>query len=232
MKKKIVRRGLVVKQLENVPKEVFTKFYSMITELVGSSPGVYALYDDDLLYYVGKSTDLRKRVKQHLRDRHYASWTHFSLYLVHKAEHIGEIEALLVRIANPKGNRIKPKGKSSSLMLKQLKTMIKDKQRVEFNEWFGDKMQKGRVPGKAQIRHAETLKGFVKTKTVLHKTYKGKDYKAILLPSGVIKYKGENYTSPTGAALAIVDRRTVNGWRFWFIKNADGNYVKINDYKE
>ena len=85
--KKKISRSLVIKQLENVPKEVFKKYFSLIKELGGSAPGIYALYDDNQLYYVGKATDLRKRVNQHLRDRHYASWTHFSLYLVKKFFH-------------------------------------------------------------------------------------------------------------------------------------------------
>ncbi|GAH92224.1 unnamed protein product, partial [marine sediment metagenome] len=55
--------------MENVSKLVFKKHYNLITELIGNSPGVYALYDDRDLYYVGKSTDLRKRVRHHLRDR-------------------------------------------------------------------------------------------------------------------------------------------------------------------
>jgi GIY-YIG catalytic domain len=74
-------RSLVINRLERVSKDLFRKYYELITELVSTSPGVYALYDDDELYYVGKSTDLKKRVKQHLRDRHLKSWTHFSFYL-------------------------------------------------------------------------------------------------------------------------------------------------------
>jgi hypothetical protein len=94
-------RPLVVNRLENVSKDVFKQYYPLITELVGDSPRIYALYDDNDLYYVGKSTELRKRVKQHLKDRHLASWTHFSLYLARREDHIHEIESLLVRIANP-----------------------------------------------------------------------------------------------------------------------------------
>ena len=56
-------RSLVVKRLENVSKDVFRKYYGLITDLVGSSPGIYALYDGTELYYVGKSTELRKRVR-------------------------------------------------------------------------------------------------------------------------------------------------------------------------
>ena len=109
---KSAHQPLVINKLEMVSKDIFRQYFDLITKLIGDSPGVYALYDDNQVYYVGKSTDLRNRVKHHLRDRHGASWTHFSLYLARKEFHIHEIESLIVRISNPKGNRVIPKGKS------------------------------------------------------------------------------------------------------------------------
>ena len=106
-----VSRSLVVNHLGMVSKDAFRKYFSAITELIGNSPGIYARYDGQVLSYVGKSTELRKRVKPHLRDLHLASWTHFGLYLVRKIRHIDEIGSLLVRIASPKGNRVAPQGK-------------------------------------------------------------------------------------------------------------------------
>jgi hypothetical protein len=114
-------KGLVVHRLENVSRKAFSKYFDLITDLVESSPGVYALYDDTELYYVGKSTDLKRRVRAHLKDRHLASWTHFSLYLVRKEAHIHEIESLLIRIANPKGNRKVPHSQSSGASDKKIK---------------------------------------------------------------------------------------------------------------
>lgn len=29
------------------------------------------------------------------------------------------------------------------------------------------------------------------------------------------------------AAKHVVDRKSVNGWRFWYIKNSDGDWVKF-----
>src|ERR1039457_4681322 len=102
--KKRIRRSLVTQSLENVSKDVFRRHASLITDLIGKSPGIYALYDDMGLYYVGKSVDLKGRVQTHLKDRHKASWTHFSLYLLRNEEHVGEMESLLICISNPKGN--------------------------------------------------------------------------------------------------------------------------------
>jgi len=221
-------RSLVIHRLENVSKLVFKKHYNLITELIGSSPGVYALYDDRDLYYVGKSTDLRKRVRHHLRDRHYASWTHFSLYLVRRAVHISEIEALIVRVANPKGNRAIPKGKSSTIF-KKLKAMVKQKQQLELEEMFG--IRKPRPKRRRSTLHSEVLKGLVTMRKRLYKTYKGKEYKAILTPGGTIILGKKRYKTPTAAAKAVVKRHTVNGWTFWFIKDSNGDWVRLCDFK-
>ena len=226
---KIVRkpRSLVTQRLERVSKELFRKHYELITDLVGNSPGIYALYDENELYYVGKSIDLKNRVKQHLKDRHFASWTHFSLYLVRNSEHIHEIESLLVRIANPGGNRVVPKGRSSGPMLKQLKSMVKKKQKQEFEAMFGGQRSKKKT---ANSRSNRTLEGLVEKRTPLYRKYKGKEYKAFLLKNGTINYKNTNYASPTAAAQAVVKRGGVNGWWFWYIKNPDGEWVKLKDY--
>jgi len=237
MKKKVKKekkrnpRSLVVQKLENVSKDVFRKHYDLITKLVGSSPGIYCLYDTSELYYVGKSTDLRRRVKHHLRDRHLASWTHFSLYLVRKAEHIDEIESLLVRIANPEGNKRIPKGRIGSAMLKQLKALVKQKQAEEFADMFGTiKLTRQKIK-KGFKKHLKTLRGMVTKRTPLYRTFKGKEYRAFLYPSGIIKIGSKSFKTPTAAALVIVKRPTVNGWTFWFIKDERGEWVRLSEYK-
>lgn len=224
-------QSLVIDRIENVSKDVFQEYYEQITELIGNSPGIYALYDGTDLYYVGKSTDLRKRVKIHLKDRHLASWTHFSLYLVRDAEHIHEIESLLVRIANPKGNRVIPKGRSTGLLARDLRKLIVLKQKQALQALFGSK----RAAQKPDHRHAsgrpEKLEGLVVRPTKIYRTYKGEDYVATLSPKGVITFKGSKFTSPTGAAKALVGARAVNGWRFWYIENLAGDWVRLAEYK-
>ena len=49
-RKKLQARGLVLHRLENVSKGVFRQYYKEITDLIGSSPGIYALYDEGDLY--------------------------------------------------------------------------------------------------------------------------------------------------------------------------------------
>lgn len=226
-----LKKSLVVQKLENISKSIFRNYYKQITELIGNSHGIYALYDGNALYYVGKSTDLKKRVKQHLKDRHIASWTHFSLYLVRSAERIGEIESLLIRIANPKGNRKKYRtGRKGSSLLNQLKDMIKQKQREELDEMFGEGLRK-RPSDKSKPSKLKSLVGLVSKKTSLYRTYKGKEYKALLTPRGKIKLAGKIYLTPTAAAKAIVKRTAVNGWKFWYIKDMNGEWIRLSEYK-
>lgn len=222
-------QSLVSKRLERVSKDLFKRYYKEITEIVGNSPGIYALYDTDELYYVGKSIDLKKRVRQHLNDRHLASWTHFSLYLARREEHIHEIESLLIRIANPKGNRVKPKGQSSGALLKELKTLVKKCQKEEYESMFGARKVAAKRLAKAAV--PRDLVALVRRATPLYRTYKGKEYSATLTPKGKIIYMGTSYTSPTGAAKAVIQSdRAVNGWTFWYIKSENGEWVRLTDY--
>jgi len=225
--KKYKSKSLVVQSLENVSKVVFRNYAPLITELIGRSPGVYALYDDMGLYYVGKSVDLKGRVHHHLKDRHKASWTHFSLYLFRHEHHVDEIESLLIRIASPKGNRVKPKGRSDGSMLKELKDKVKEQQRQDLDGIFGFKSL---VHKKTRKESNVSLGSLVKRNTALFRTYKGKEYKAILTPEGFIRLRGKIYKSPSSAGKSIV-RHGCNGWRFWYLRNENNDIVSLDELR-
>jgi len=231
--KKSFRKQLVTQSLEKVSKEIFRRYADKITKLIGNSPGVYALYDGPELYYVGKATDLRQRVKAHLTDRHTASWTHFSFFLVRRAEHISEIESLVIRMANPEGNRAVPSRKESKDLLKTLKTMVRKEQTAEIEILFGDSRvsQVGRRRKKG-ISHKGSLGGLVKWPHRIYRTYKGKEYEAVLTPAGTIKLGRRSYKSPSAAARAVTGRVAANGWDFWYIKNAKGEWIRLSDYSD
>jgi hypothetical protein len=101
--------GLVVAYLERVSGSVFDKYSEEITQLVGNQHGIYALYRNRNLYYVGLARNLKGRVKHHLRDRHAGRWNHFSMYLVHSEHCLRDLEALVIRIAYPEGNKTRGK---------------------------------------------------------------------------------------------------------------------------
>lgn len=71
--------------------------------------GLYALYLKDSLYYIGKATDLKIRLNQHLKDDHADSWDRMSLFFLNGNTNTAELEGLLVATAKPPGNKQKPK---------------------------------------------------------------------------------------------------------------------------
>lgn len=228
-------RPLVVERLEMVSKALFKQYYPLITQLIGSSHGIYALYDTTDLYYVGKSTDLRNRVRAHLRDRHLASWTHFSLFLVRNAEHLSDIESLLVRIANPNGNRVHPRGTGNSALRHKLQALIRERQRDELSELFGQSVSRGSrmvSAGRKAAHRRDSIAGLVDRRTELFRTYKGKEFRAYLLPNGAISLGGKRYDSPSAAGKAATGRSTCNGWMFWYIRNSDGDWTLLSDYSK
>jgi hypothetical protein len=150
-------------------------------------------------------------VRQHLRDRHLASWRHFSRHLTRREEHIHEIESLLVRIAKPKGNRVVPHGKSAGALLKQLKARIQQQQKNELAELLSSREPTRRSPQTNASKHPNTLVGLVDKRVPIFRTYKGKEYKAFLDPKGIITLGGEKYSLLTGAARSLLETpRAVN----------------------
>ena len=237
------RTGLVLGHLERISSEAFDKYREIITELAGGRNGIYALYRNNQLYYVGLATDLKRRVNRHLKDRHAGKWNYFSLYLVRSEKYLKELESLTIRIAWPKGNRIQGSFKGAADLRSSLKRKMIARAREDVIRIMGEADKKAptrnaeRAKRKQAARKAaETrqagqnipLKGLLKNKR-LRKTYKGKDYVAWVLASGRVKLKdtGKIFDSPSGAAEAIRGRHT-NGWTFWHYRNAKGEWGPLN----
>jgi len=72
--------------------------------------GIYALYDNFGLYYVGLTTfSLHSRIRVHTRDRHRKKWNRFSWYQIPNLKYVKDVETALLRILHPKGNKVKGK---------------------------------------------------------------------------------------------------------------------------
>ena len=99
------RRSLVTSYLEGVSWRVFEEYPGLVRDLIRGESGVYALYKGDRIYYVGLTQDLRSRLKRHLADRHQGAWDRFSVYVTRNDKDMRELEALLIRIVSPQGNR-------------------------------------------------------------------------------------------------------------------------------
>jgi len=72
--------------------------------------GIYALYDNYGLYYVGLTTfSLYSRLRSHTIDHHKGKWKRFSWYQIPNLKYSKDMETAILRIVNPKANRVKGK---------------------------------------------------------------------------------------------------------------------------
>lgn len=97
--------SFVCQYLENISRKALENYQDIIRQFVRDRHGIYALYRRTKLYYVGLASNLRSRLHHHLRDRHTQTWDRFSIYLTIADQHLKELETLVLRIADPKGNR-------------------------------------------------------------------------------------------------------------------------------
>ena len=83
----------------------------------GKGSGIYALYDNHGLYYVGLTTSsLRSRITQHRQHNpRFKKWQRFSWYQIPKLKYTKDMESAILRIINPKGNKVKGKLKKRKL---------------------------------------------------------------------------------------------------------------------
>lgn len=238
-KTKRAARPIVVGHLEKVGRGVFRRFQKQITECVKGSFGVYALYRQNELYYIGLASNLKSRIKGHLKGKHGRSWTHFSLYIFRRESHIKELESLLLRIAYPEGNLQKGKLKGSINLKPKLKGLIKDRYKDDIKTWFDESKavskktkKKGR---KTKVRKVERpLRGVFSGGKVIYATYKGKEYKAWVYGGGTIKIipSGKLFNSPSMAGISVTKKKTMNGWRFWKYKDKNGELVYIDQLRK
>jgi hypothetical protein len=229
-------RGLVRGNLERVSSQVFDRYHAEIAELVTRQHGVYALYKKDRLYYVGLATNLRSRVKHHLRDRHAQKWDTFSLYLVRNVNYLKELESLLVHITEPGGNIIKGSFAHSKNLLGSLEGMMEQRDREQRERILAGARTKKRSlrnkrlvsrHGKFTISWKPSLQGILKGGSKLARAYKGKEFTATVAADGKIEFDGKIFNSPSLAASAIT-HRPMNGWQFWKYQDKDGNWVKLD----
>ena len=231
---------LVLGYLENISSKAFAEYPQQITDFIGQKHGIYALYSGDSLYYVGLATNLKRRIKQHLKDKHAGKWTRFNLYLVRKQEHIKELESLILRIADPKGNAAKGRLPGADNLVKKLRRKMKEEQDRSIGLLLGTtgKRKKSKpavtptVPKEASPKKekAPALAPYVTKRFQIRRVYKGDDYKASVRADGSIQYQGEIFLSPSWAGRAVAGRN-VNGWKFWRYKNAAGKWVPLDELR-
>jgi len=223
---------LVCQHLENISSDALEKYQKMIRQYVRRRSGIYALYRGDRLYYVGLASNLRSRLKGHLKDRHRNLWDRFSVYLTIGDQHMKELESLVLRISKPIGNKVKGKFKRSENLRRLFAKDIRRGQKDEFNRILGREMTELVLDGKTRKGKKPILAKYIQKRLKIRAKYKNKTYKAHVRRDGQILFKGRKYYSPSVAARPIVAKGTaVNGWHFWEYERAPGDWVRLNELR-
>lgn len=217
---------LVIQHLENVSRRLLDKHQDVVREYVKGRHGVYALYRNDKLYYVGLASNLRNRLRTHLKDKHAAGWNRFSLYLTEDVAYLRELEALVLRITVPSGNKARMKLPRSRDLSRYFKRSMIDSFRRELEQLF--KGSRKARPGSG--RGPSDSGPVIKSRKSLRRTYKGKLYRATLRPDGRVRFRGKIYPSPTAAA-KMITKRPVFGWTFWRYERAPGEWIRLNELR-
>jgi hypothetical protein len=213
---------LVCQHLENISRNALEKHQKIIKQYVRRRNGVYALYRKEKLYYVGLAKNLRSRLKSHLHDRHGTSWDRFSVYLTIGEQHLRELESLILRIVQPKGNKQKGKFPKSEDIRRRFARDVKERLNYEVALLFGDKLTKSVSQGReAKLRRMK-----------LRAWFKGKKLRAQLLKGGRVRFGGKVYESLSTAAAKACKRRTCNGWTFWKYLRAPGDWVTVDHLRK
>lgn len=217
---------LVCQHLEKVPRAVLEEIQQIIREYVRGRNGVYALYRRGRLYYVGLASDLRVRLRAHLKDRHAQSWDSFSIYLTIGDSHLRELESLVVRIVRPHGNsQLGSFARSENLRARFAKDL-----RAHYT---GRLRRMLGVPPCKPANGSDSkavLAKYVNRPMRLRARYKGRLINARILRDGRIRLNGSLYNSPSTAAETVVGR-ACSGWTFWSVERAPGDWVKLHELR-
>lgn len=227
------RQQLVCQHLENISREAFARHQAIIKQYARGRHGVYALYRRGKLYYVGLATNLRSRLRHHLKDRHGASWDRFSVYLTVGDGHLRELEALILRTVKPDGNKQKGKFVKSEDLRRRFRRDIKQNLMAEMDGLFGESKPAAR---RRQLAEAACQTGgrpaalakYIHVPTALRARFKGKMVKAQVRADGTVRFAGKIYRSPSLAGQAACGRKTCNGWTFWRYERAPGDWVALD----
>jgi RAMA domain-containing protein len=222
---------LVREYLERVDGSILKEYRATVKQLIHRHGGVYALYKGDRLYYAGLAGNLMGRVNTHLKDRHARKWDRFSVYLTSSDDHIRPLEALLLRIADPDGNRVQGRLRGAKDLGRTLSNLMSDSDANRRARLIGGRFaRRRRRANLSAVEGSLGLSGLLDRRMRLIATYKGQEYRASLLKTGRIRYDGKLYDSPSLAAKAIVGR-PVSGWRFWRYRKGRANWVRLEEIR-
>ncbi len=214
--------------MERINARVLEDYAKVITQYVVRQNGVYALYKGDRLYYVGLAKNLKSRLRAHLRDRHKGAWDSFSVYLTETNDHLRELEALVLRIVLPEGNKQVGKLQGSEDMGRLVTREFRMQRKAEEEALFGRKRvlrsTRSEVPLDGDMAK---LAKHLALPLRLRGWNNGVLHKAVLRRDGQIRFGGSLHTSLSMAARTACGRSS-NGWHFWHFRNAHSDWVRLS----
>ena len=234
----VLKGQLVCEHLENIQGKVLEAYPNVIREFVKGRHGVYALYHRKQLYYVGLASNLRNRLKHHLNDRHAGKWERFSIYITNDAEHMKDLESLLLRIAAPKGNQMRGGFVKSVDLVKHLDRQIRDHQNLERTTLvYGrtEREQPRNIPKEELIQAPSkprlALAGLLRPNQRIRCQHKGKRHVAKVRKSGLIVLGEKHFKSPSAAGKYVTQRAT-SGWTLWRYQDQNGQWLPLSRLRD
>ncbi len=226
---------LVCQHLENVSRAALEKYQHFIRQYIRRRHGIYALYRRNKLHYVGLASNLTSRLRQHLRDRHGHSWDRFSVYLTIGDRHMKELESLLIRIVQPRGNKQRGRFPRSENLRRRLAKDVLRRQKIELYDLVGGRslvLLEPPADDESADRPPKLAKYLGRlNRRMLKATFKGELVRARVRRDGSIRFRGKTYSSPSKAAAKASGRRTCNGWTFWSYERAPGDWVRLSELR-
>ena len=217
---------LVSEYIENLDGKLLGKHQAVLEKFVAGKNGIYALYQHGRLYYVGLATDLKIRLKQHLKDQHAKKWDHFSVYLTTNWKHLKDLETILLRVHKPEGNRMKGHFIGGKDTKKELLRSFNANNKAEGLKMFGLDPKEGSIPKSVR----KTITGIAYAGTPLRGFYKSAIIKARLRKDGSVRV-GDSIFSSLSAAASTTTGHPTNGRWFWCVQEKKGEWVRIRDAK-
>lgn len=106
-------------------------FKKEIKEMLIGNAGLYVLYKNDDLYYVGiTGRDLFWRLYHHTRDKHKDKWNKFSVFIIGRGGYLKDIETMAHLISNPPANVWKGRFKEHYKYDDRINKMVKDVSKI------------------------------------------------------------------------------------------------------
>jgi hypothetical protein len=162
---------LVNEYFEQLSWQVLDAYRPIIGEMIKGRAGIYALYKGERLYYVGLANNMIGRGKQHLKDRHERKRDRFSVYLTVTNDHIPPLEALVLRIVNLSGNRVRGKLRGAKDLFRSLNREMSETDKDRRAMLLGERALRGRRRRKTQAaKGSRPLAGLMSRRVQLKAT--------------------------------------------------------------